>query len=779
MHFPVFLAAAAATMSIATPVAAAMTMEISARDQSLVVLRTLFGDLFGAGQQVGGTTILAELSATISGWILGAGALWMTITVVRMVVDSAATGVPLGRSTNKFWMPIRFVAGFAMLIPLPGGWSVLQHLIATVTMLAIGFANLAWSQMSDALFRQATPMTAVSTPDVRHLAKWIAEARACEVAINWIWNRDYYRGEVAEFVSAIQVTEDLGKIDPQTGITFHEYRFDPTPAARARDISLPNGVCGSITFAVPNGEVDGVATRIAAAHRRALNELLSSPAPMELAKELLRSTRGFGPASAKPVAFDATPFLAMQSAYSKILADGISQALSNEAANRNDLQAQAETITSGGWAMAGAYYLQLARTNAEFHAAVSAMPSVTSPNWYAIRHNKSHLLEIYGAVLDVGAGIDEIWEQVDPAWQPDLTTLRARAIGSGSDIQVTAIQDRLAEARNRLQTVATTGVKDGKGRPRLKTRPQAKESIGHWGQVTDLAVKIRHIALEDIGALNEDASLFGGGDNVFLANPIGYLQGLGQRILALAGVSYTAAAVVEAASLGVLSATASWIMSAITILLLPAFFLAIVIPLLPAFYWFTAVVNWLLLVVEALVITPLWALAHLQTSGDSPIGDMAQRGWAIVFLLLVRPVLQLAGFVAGSVLFAAGALFAIKFFGLAIPALSAGLNESGGEVGAGFLLIFVLVVALTVLAERSFSLIHVIPDNAGKWIPFAQSSGIGDQDDNARYRALVLAGAHHGAGAVGAGGKALQAAGRKVAPHIKLPGTPTARITEQ
>lgn len=78
--------------------------------------------------------------------------------------------------------------------------------------------------------------------------------------------------------------------------------------------------------------------------------------------------------------------------------------------------------------------------------------------------------------------------------------------------------------------------------------------------------------------------------------------------------------------------------------------MSIYLPLVPAIFWTMAVIGWLLVIAEALFMAPIWAFAHLEAEGEG-MGQRAEKGYAFVMNLLLRPLVLVFGFaIAGAIL---------------------------------------------------------------------------------------------------------------------------------
>jgi len=89
---------------------------------------------------------------------------------------------------------------------------------------------------------------------------------------------------------------------------------------------------------------------------------------------------------------------------------------------------------------------------------------------------------------------------------------------------------------------------------------------------------------------------------------------------------------------------------AILAILVPGIVIAYVLPMIPYVMWMAGVAGWIILVCEAMVAVPLWALAHMTLGGDGLHGR-ATEGWSLLFSVVFRPTLMLIGLFLGYFVF--------------------------------------------------------------------------------------------------------------------------------
>ena len=73
------------------------------------------------------------------------------------------------------------------------------------------------------------------------------------------------------------------------------------------------------------------------------------------------------------------------------------------------------------------------------------------------------------------------------------------------------------------------------------------------------------------------------------------------------------------------------------------------LPNMPFIIWIGCIAGWVLLVIEAIIAAPLWAIMHLHPNGDDLTGR-GGNGYSLVLSLLLRPVLMVFGMEAAIVI---------------------------------------------------------------------------------------------------------------------------------
>ena len=169
-------------------------------------------------------------------------------------------------------------------------------------------------------------------------------------------------------------------------------------------------------------------------------------------------------------------------------------------------------------------------------------------------------------------------------------------------------------------------------------------------------------------------------------------------------------------------------------LLLYGLALAYYLPAIPFIRWISALVGWIILVVEALVAAPLWLCAHALPEGDGAAGQHGKRGYFLLLGILIRPPLMVCGFFAAVILMNVvgrllGAGFEI-FVGGTMQTKIIGITGT-------FAMLVILGIVVIMTANKFFSLIHYLPEHVTNWIG-QQFHGLGEKEDQAGVKNVFV-----------------------------------------
>ena len=169
-------------------------------------------------------------------------------------------------------------------------------------------------------------------------------------------------------------------------------------------------------------------------------------------------------------------------------------------------------------------------------------------------------------------------------------------------------------------------------------------------------------------------------------------------------------------------------------LLLYGLALAYYLPAIPFIRWTSALVGWIILVVEALVAAPLWLCAHAMPDGEGAAGQHGKRGYFLLLGILVRPPLMVAGFFAAVILMNVVG----RMLGMGFELFVGGTMQTKviGITGT-FSMLVILGIVVIMTANKFFSLIHYLPEHVTNWIG-QQFHALGEKEDQAGVKNVFV-----------------------------------------
>ena len=136
--------------------------DISNTDYAVEILHNLFGKvvttLTNNGEQVGetGNAILNTAIGAFNIAVLFFATVVCSYTVYRLVFDTARDGEIGGREANVASTVLRGTCGVACLLPVSGGFSLIQVLVLQLLLWGSALGNYVWSVSAEQLENSAT-----------------------------------------------------------------------------------------------------------------------------------------------------------------------------------------------------------------------------------------------------------------------------------------------------------------------------------------------------------------------------------------------------------------------------------------------------------------------------------------------------------------------------------------------------------------------------------------------------------------------------------------------
>ena len=169
-------------------------------------------------------------------------------------------------------------------------------------------------------------------------------------------------------------------------------------------------------------------------------------------------------------------------------------------------------------------------------------------------------------------------------------------------------------------------------------------------------------------------------------------------------------------------------------LLLYGLALAYYLPAIPFIRWISALVGWVILIVESLVAAPLWLAAHALPEGEGAAGQHGKRGYILFLGILIRPPLMVCGFFAAIILMNCMG----RLLGASFEMFIAGTSQTKviGITGT-FSMLVILGIVVIMTANKFFSLIHYLPEHVTNWIG-QQFHALGEKEDLAGVKSVFI-----------------------------------------
>lgn len=652
------------------------------------LLCSTIGDIGGTGLfGCSKTTPLHNVLKVFNVAVFSIAALFVAWGIISSAITSANDGEFLGKRNSSTWGPLRMVIGSAMLIPAFNGFNLAQLIMVWATAIGVGIAGAVASTASTemATFSNiySAPPNVIKGMDVANLAKTKAKCVA-----EWV--------QTVEQAKA-QKVDDEEIIGLEWGVVVEESVGTPGSAVPGSVLSLKYGAkstaggyydndCGEISFLLPDSS-----------------------------KTTDEGTRGILDATAAAMRVN-IPMLA------NVIFDEFVTAAKGGTVGEEAIKAARARIDSAIASFDTNMSLTTKAAAATANAMTSSPASVGKGNWVGLGYADVRAVasSVGGAS---GAGSRPT---ATPAKRPAPTSCSENSTGdlycTEGKLATDRISDALGSVGNALSSVATgakavtavMGFSDS-------FNAELNKKVGDLGK--SVAETMQDAA--------KGAPVTGDGSS----NPLKALINLGVTISSwMAGVIMWfigAALLVVAVSyfvpgIGGVITVLGFILTALAIPMMAfGIKLAAYLPFMIAIVWSAAILNWLVIVIEALFGAPLWAMVHLDMEGDGLNFQRTGHGYIFLLNLLFRPIMMV-----GGLIFAKLAMVAV--FGLFLGGVSDILNNltNASTDWWGNLMMIIGAIWVTVafaeqIVTQAMSTIFVIPDKVFAWIGGQFGSDVG------------------------------------------------------
>lgn len=682
-------------------------------DESFAMLRAVLGDfaLDPFRTQDGSTgSLMASMFKEFNMFIFSAASIWMGYNMLAGLAQTMHEGVVLGKRMSTVWVPVRVAFGTASLMPVFGGWAFCQALMVIACLLGIAGANRVTNVAVDstaAFQTTVNPMGSVKqAAQIQNIELYMAKAAACQQA-------SYDMAAAMQAGSQATPTDFPVTLDSSAeNSTAIVMQF----AGRQASGQYGNAACGEIKlkfsprsnsgvgsmfgFRIADVNYEGIRNLAMQAHASTLSTTYSGAQAMIKGVSPNSSTDQFN-SSVQAIAngyfgLYTNTFQGKLSA----LADAANSA-SNSGAITDQLT---QRMKDGGWATLGIWY----SVYAEVGEAMNEMldPVVTfqqTPDDVGMPSTTSDLL----AGLEAAVGVAAAQKQGALATSTGNTSIGQWIMGGALNATVGASS---TGASNTVNPII------------------AFKNIGDNALAAAQAI---YFAYKTFSAVADSAG--GGVVSDLATSKLG--SGLISKIPVVGGIANTLMSIAKDAG--------ALLLPAVGLLFVTAAVMAFYIPMVPFIQWFAALIQWFTSVIESLIGSSLWAMAHFDSDGEG-MGQRTSYGYTYMLNNFARPIIMTFSFFIASAAVTVMGTYLFRYFGSAVG--SAQGNSLTGLLSILAYLVIFTVMGMT-LVNSTFTMMLHLADRMIGWIGNNQNAAIGHEVEN-RVAGVFVNAARGGSGAV-------------------------------
>lgn len=720
--FTLLAAPAVAHAGLMDDIAELLTTINRDTDESFGMLRSVLGDFaLDPFRTSDGSTgsLMASMFKEFNMFIFSAACIWMAYNMIAGLAQTMHEGVVLGKRMSTVWVPVRVAFGTASLMPVFGGWAFCQALMVIASLLGIAGANRVQTTAieSTAAFQTTVnPMGNIKqAAQIQNIELYMAKAAACQRA-SYDMAAAMQAGSQAtptDFPVTLNAAADSGtaivmkfagrQSSGQYGAsTCGEIKLQFSPRSNT-------GMASTFGFRIADVNYTGIRTRAMEAHASTLNATYAAAQAM---------IQGVSPNSS-PTQFSAS-VKAIADGYFGLYTNTFQSKLSALAAETNGVSnsgAISDQLTQrmkdGGWATLGIWYSVYAEVG-------EAMNEMLDP------------VVTFQAVPE-GDGM--------PSTTSDLLAGLEAAVG-------------VAAAQNQGALATSTG----------------NTSLGQWIMGGALNVTMGASSTGASNTVNPIIAFKNIGDNglaaaqsLYFAYKVysGYADGVGGSVVTdIAGSSLGSKIIGKLGPVGgmanalisIAKDAGALLLPVVGLLFITAAVMAFYIPMVPFIQWFAALIQWFTSVIESLIGSSLWAMAHFDTDGEG-MGQRTSYGYTYMINNFARPIIMTFAFFIASAAITVMGTYLFRYFGAAVGTAQG--NSLTGLMSIVAYLVIFTVMGMT-LVNSTFTMMLNLPDRMIGWIGNNQNAAIGHEVEN-KVAGVFINAARAGSGAVSssmsAGGK--------------------------
>ena len=658
-----------------------------ADDRSRQALESIFGEVVNNpfSEFATSDTLVSSVFKVFNVCLLVVAAFFAGYLLIKKLTQTAHDGNVFDQQKNTLWMPIRTVIGVAFIVPTANGWSLSQLVMLwAASLMGIGIANMGSDAALEAFGKGTSMVIQPTAPSTRALANALYENNLCMHSIN-------------AGITAAQASNAL-----VTNFSFVQQQS--TSEGNGFLLKSDDYSCGGaelpyskLFYQVPSNFITLPVTTLYEEHLSALKSMQQTISTS--AKEFVNSyitNQGGGNAQLPDVQLVINRAAAE---YEKT----INTALKSRVGNLEQLKIKInDSIKDAGWMTLGAWYQTMAMANTKLNNDVATKASTFSPS------------------IEDGSNV-ALYENI-------LIAYRAQKSNSTAVNTIGSIREKNGSNTSSDANSLFAYIFDGFGTNLLGTIIDIDYGSGveNSNQFNPI-IKMKNIG--DYMMVGAEAAL---GAYVGLHIAKSVTSGFSLVGIVSAGVNFFTSS--KDTLVGAFDAISPMFLFLVMTLLVFGVMLSTYIPMVPYIIWFGAVINWIVIVGEAVVAAPLWAMTHLGSEGEG-VGQKTGYGYIFLLNVMLRPILMVIGFFLGGSIVIAGGTFLNETF------ISAVTNSQYDSMTGLFSILGFLALYTSLslnLIHTSFNLIYIVPDQVINWVGGHISSHLG-RDESVQAKQMILA----------------------------------------
>lgn len=641
--------------------------------------------------------VITDILVAFSSVAIVLAVVWMIWQTISAVVSAAWSGEAISREWHSIWGPIRIVLGLTLIMPVANGNNLAQMFVIQTSLWSGQVANTIYQVTLRAMSQPVTQASLVhSDARLAAMVRTVALIDLCSRSATHFQNTERVQGRrvlggnLGQAWAANLARENsigTGASQRTDGILVNNHVVCPSMVTPLIEPSPRNAWFTSI------GMSGGHYARIRQIWTSALEEI--SAGFLLIGERLFAGTLGTAGQNAGAEGFD--PIERFRQWESESIARwrrAAEEAVDVVRAAWNDSQAR-QQMESRGWLNAPALIWQRVGIMRDAWAIANTLPEVQNLQPFVAALSDPAQQSRYRSFQQMMSTLDTALLDSRPAVAQAEADANA---GRGSGNQSLDMMRRLAQSMAFLPNIDIF-----QGSPIMQ--------VADWG-----------FWLIELGSV-----VWAGSASV------GLFSSVTDSIASFAGrAGVPVAPVLEILSRGI-GAFASFGMFLGGAMVLVGVLHAYVLPVLPMIIFVIFALGCLVLLVEALIAAPIWALGHIKLSGQGVIDNTQLPGYQILLGLFIRIPIAVIAFVFSLL------VTDVSLHGVA-QIVGPGFGGHVSSIGPFGLIAFLLVFGYISwqVCIRSFSMINELPDKVMRWIHI-QSPAQGD-DGQRGMTGIVVAG---------------------------------------